>query len=183
VPQPDKWVPTFTEASHGVYFDGEGCQRDREGRKGHGGAGRVARVGWRKWVVGKQWKNEIGGDWSMERGRGGFPALNKQWEGVSKRGKEQEGASTHLCHWGPPQPSLHSSINKANGDIISDVSNVSAIVFAIQIGATVKLCMDSGGSSCGCNNSTTLTMLSLWTTLHIVFIVFIAVRLLHHRWF
>jgi hypothetical protein len=165
---------------------GTGTRGRGKGGKDMGGAGRVARVGWRKWAVGKQWENETGSDWSMERGRGVFPALNKQWEGVSKRGKEQEGVNTHLCHWSPPQPSLHSSINKANRDIISDIPNVSAIVFAIQIGATVKLCMDSGGSSCGCNNSTmltTLTMLSLWTTLHIVFIVFIAMHPLHHRWF
>jgi hypothetical protein len=152
--------------------------------EGRGGWGRVARVGWWKWVVEKRWESEMGGDRSKERGVGGFPAPNEQRVGVSKREKEQEGVSTHLCHWGLPRPSLHSSINKANGNVISDVPDVSAVVFAIQIGAAVKLREGGGGSGCGCDNSTTMTTMttpSSWATLHVAFIPFVTTRPVRHR--
>jgi hypothetical protein len=77
-------------------------------------------------------------------------------------------------------------MDKSNGDVIYDVPMVPVVGFVVPNGPAVELREDGGRGDGGSNISTTmppLTTQSPWVTLHITFIVFVAVRPVRHCWF
>jgi hypothetical protein len=121
----------------------------------------------------------MGGDRSKERGGGGFPAPNEGQGGVSKWGKEEEWAGTHLRHWGPHGPPLYSTINKNMGHLIFDVPSGPVMGFAIPIGPVIELREGGDGGSSSDDTSTTTTPLTTplpWATHHVASIAFVAAR-------
>ena len=147
----DKRVPTHRGFALGPILTGNDAGRRVRGGRDKGRQGRVARVGWWKWAVGKWRENEMGGDQSKGRGWGGFPAPKEQWEEVSTREKRQEGGKYLPWSLGPPTPIPHSTIDTNYRYITYDVSVVLIAVFTVPIGPAVELCEGGGRGSCGCD--------------------------------
>jgi hypothetical protein len=118
----------------------------------------------------------------MDEGR--LVAPNERWEGVSTLGKSRGRVGTHLRPWGLPRPPPHSTADRDGGNVIYDVPIIYSVVFTVPTGRAIELRESVDAVGCGGDISTTtmpVTTPPPRVTLHIAFVVFVAVRPVRRR--